>query len=504
MLFLLLTVACNNMTVNNETVSSESVSDETISDDVHLINKMTQEEITKTNKHSLTLLDEPENIDPVEAFNNEEHKVQIEFQTITKETLIDNIEKSKDCISEDKYIDLVNSISLIPEDYSKKEIAFFMVDGFYIYDAFPFANGYEGGPIQLTQSSFDENNQLVESEINCENPEEYYKWLKEELINNGKTEEIAELTVCKVKLCYESYLNGNYESLPEGSIDIDDQSIWDSQNDNKYSDFRDKWEYNKDSIEEIKDNTEEINIYDEELDVEFLVHVVLPPNYDKEKTYPVLFLTDGVYRFGNTPELRKLMENEKAKETILVTLGYNYNIDGTDEGVRMEYLVTKRDKLLDFVTDNLFPYLGENYNIDYSNSTLYGHSDGGVFAEYALFNSDKYENQPFGNYIIGSPAFWALYEDPDNLNLNGYESDYGYFERNRNTSLNKSVFLCGGSLEDPDYEDMYHGHSTTLEGLEVLKEKLEKHNVDTIYKLYESHHYQYIPEMLVDYLTDNY
>ena len=41
---------------------------------------------------------------------------------------------------------------------------------------------------------------------------------------------------------------------------------------------------------------DEINIYDEELDVEFLVHVTLPPNYDDNKTYPVFFLTDGVGR----------------------------------------------------------------------------------------------------------------------------------------------------------------------------------------------------------------
>ena len=86
------------------------------------------------------------------------------------------------------------------------------------------------------------------------------------------------------------------------------------------------------------------------------------------------------------------------------------------------------------------PYLGENYNIDYENSTLYGHSDGGVFTHYALFNSDRYENQPFGRYIIGSPAFWGLYDTTFNLDPEGCETDYGYFDRHE--VLDKKVFLC--------------------------------------------------------------
>jgi predicted alpha/beta superfamily hydrolase len=228
----------------------------------------------------------------------------------------------------------------------------------------------------------------------------------------------------------------------------------------------------------------------------------LPPSYDPSKTYPVFFLTDGVWRFGDSPKLRKVMEDGEASDVIIVTLGYNYNINGADGVTRFGYLVPERAKLLDFITDNLMPYLGENYKIDYGASTLYGHSDGGVFAEYALFSSDTYENQPFGKYIIGSPAFWGLYSEPDAMDLKGYQNDYGYWDRN--ASLNKHVFLCGGSQEDSDYADKYNGNPTTLEGLEALKNDLTSHGADVTYKLYESHHYQYIPEMLVEYLKTAY
>ena len=255
-------------------------------------------------------------------------------------------------------------------------------------------------------------------------------------------------------------------------------------------------------MEKIKDSIDEINIYDEELDVEFLVHVTLPPNYDDNKTYPVFFLTDGVWRFGNCTELRGIMENGEAAPVILVSLGYNYSIDGTDNDNRIAYFIQKGDMLLDFITDNLMPYLGENYSIDYANSTLYGHSNGGVFAHTALFKSDLYENQPFGNYIIGSPAFWNLYHEELGVNPEDYINDYGYFDRN--DVLCKKVFLCGGKLEDSDYSEYYNGHDTTLEGLEKLTQRLESHDADVTYQLYDTHHYQYIPDMLAEYLKQVY
>ena len=151
------------------------------------------------------------------------------------------------------------------------------------------------------------------------------------------------------------------------------------------------------------------------------------------------------------------------------------------------------------------PYLTENYNIDCANSTLYGHSDGGVFTHNAVFNSDRYENQPFGHYIIGSPALWGLYHYnlDNNMTNDDVLNDYGYFDRNE--TLDKTIFLCAGSLEDPDYEQNYReGDDTTLEGVAKLKERLEAHGVDLTHKLYESHHYQYIPEMLVEYLKKRY
>lgn len=260
------------------------------------------------------------------------------------------------------------------------------------------------------------------------------------------------------------------------------------------------WEIDHDATKEIADFVKEISIYDEELNTNFIVHVTLPPDFAPEKTYPAFVLTDGVWRFGNHPALRKEMENGNAGDALLVSIGYDYSMNGMDDTNRKKYFCEKDKEFLDFITDNLMPYLGEQYNVDFSNSTLYGHSLGGTFAHYAVFNSDKYENQPFGNYIIGSPAFWSPGFLPY-ANLSEVKSEYGYFDRN--DTLDKRIFICAGADEDPVYEEYYGDNDSTLEGVENLTKRLESYGFTNFEcKLYpDSGHYEFIPEMLNEVLA---
>lgn len=263
------------------------------------------------------------------------------------------------------------------------------------------------------------------------------------------------------------------------------------------------WEIDHDATAEIAEFVSEISIYDEELDTNFIVHVTTPPDYDAEKTYPAYVLTDGVWRFGNHPELRKEMENGNAGDVLLVSIGYDYAINGMDDENRVKYFSKNNKEFLDFITDNLMPYLGEQYNIDFGNSTLYGHSLGGSFAHYAVFNSDRYENQPFGNYIIGSPAFWSPGFLPYS-NATEYKTEYGYFDRNE--TLDKRIFICAGADEDPVYEEYYGDNDSTLEGVENLMKRLSDYGfTNAECKIYPgSGHYQFIPEMLKEVLAKFY
>ncbi len=467
-----------------------------------LVNNMTDGERERVDKHKLTLLDAPE----TKASEEKEYKVSVEYKTTSQAELMERLEKSKDMLTTEQYEEASRALKEMVDGITERK--YVLVNGkimFWIPSAQSEGlNGeefYDGGRYTFNLGYYDDDGNYIDESKDFADFEEYLSWIKTYLMEHyGYSKEKAEQECEYIKAGQEAIVSGNVEELPEGTVDPSDPKYFDSED--EFADYRDKWEFDRSEVEKIKDYIDEYSIYDEEMDIEYLVHVTLPPDYDKEKTYPVFFLTDGVWRFGNHTELRKLMENGEAAPVILVSLGYNYHLDGSEGNFRGSQLVLERKKLLDFITDNLMPYLGEQYKIDYASSTLYGHSDGGVFAHYALFNSDKYENRPFGKYIIGSPAFWGLYDRDPEYDLEGCLSDYGYFDRNE--KLDKSVFLCAGSEEDPDYADEYNGHPTTLEGLASLKERLESKGADVKYKLYDSHHYQYIPEMLCEYLRETY
>lgn len=482
--------ACSSNMGSSESRSSGEIVQTT--EPIRLVNKMTETERSMVNKHALTLLDEP--VDTEDA----EHTVSIGYVTKTPEDLLADLENIRDAITDDEYQQSIETIDRMAGSGEYKTYMYALIDGFYYSNLIWLPEFDKGGTsIVIYNDETDANETVTFNTF-----EEYLDWMTKDYKKNGLSDDMIESKIRQIQMVRDALKSGDYETLPEGSIDPDDPSLYDDPYADPFADHRNVWEYDRGSVEAIKDSIDEINIYDEELKTEFLVHVTLPPNYDKNKAYPVFLLTDGVWRFGNHTELRKVMEDGEAANVILVSLGYNYKIDGTNDYYRFTHLIQERDKLLNFITDNLMPYLGENYNIDYANSSLYGHSNGGVFAHNALFKSDLYENQPFGNYIIGSPAFWGLYDEHFDLDPEECQNDYGYFDRN--DTLDKKVFLCGGSLEDPDYADSYNGHDTTLEGLAKLYDRLESHHANVTYRLYESHHYQFIPEMLIEFLKETY
>ncbi|MBP0973689.1 MAG: hypothetical protein J5851_07285 [Oscillospiraceae bacterium] len=453
---------------------------------ITLTNHMTEKERSSVDVHALTLLDDPANA---------AHTVEAEIWTSAD--FIADLEQDHDYLTEEEYAGTIEWYQAHADEQFIRNI---LVDGCIYCDYIP-EIGYDGGAIDM---AYTEGEDDEVTSMHFDTMEEYFSWrkiqLQQEACEMQKGASYAEDGIRETKYVFDAVINGNYEVLPVGTVNPDDPDSY--QWGNPFEDHRKEWEYQQDEVEAIRDSVQEISIYDEESDTDFLAHVILPPGYDPEQTYPVYFLTDAVWRFGTCPSLWQCMKNGEAAPVILVTLGFDYQMDGAADWVRMLYLVDEKDKTVDFITDNLMPYLGELYHIDYANSTLYGHSDGGVLTHYAAFTSDLHENQPFGRYIIGSPALWALYlwqaPDPD-----AALTDYGYFDRNER--FDKEIFVTGGSQEDPDYASYYDTHDSTLEGIEHLKERMEAHGVTTAeFRMYDSHHYQYIPDMLAEYLREYY
>lgn len=318
---------------------------------------------------------------------------------------------------------------------------------------------------------------------------------------------------------FEAVENDQYQKLP-----LRTTSKCFEKNMEKKAGMDYSWELDEDAVAAIREQVTEYHLHDDQLDRDFVVHVAVPKGYEAaakktvgdaamadisdgatagESALPALVLTDAVWRFNDIAKLLSEMEAGRAKPQILISIGQDYSISNSDNTERAAVFCEGKDKFLDFITDDLMPYLGEIYAIDYDDSTLFGHSLGGVFAHYALFRSDCYENQPFGNYIVGSPAFWSPYS----REMSDYKEqaqDYGYFERNQD--MKKHVFITAGSDEDEDYQEYFQGGDSTTESIAHLAERINAHCDPKApmaeAKLYKSHHYQYIPEMLVEWVQD--
>lgn len=226
------------------------------------------------------------------------------------------------------------------------------------------------------------------------------------------------------------------------------------------------------------DYINEISIYDKEIDDTFVVHVSLPPDYDETKTYPMVVMTDGIWRLSDHPELRPLMVNDEIEDVILVSVGYPDGYDYTK--IRERDLVDDPESYLHFIVDNLVPYLEDTYPADSENMTLTGHSYGGYWAYYALFNSDTIGKNTFANYYIGSPSLGAM----TGINtLYDYEDEY--FSRSQNLSAN--VYVTVGGDEDKSFISAVEKFdeqvkSRNYEGLNLTYEVIDGYTHETVFK----------------------
>ncbi|MDD6332798.1 MAG: alpha/beta hydrolase-fold protein [Clostridium sp.] len=227
-----------------------------------------------------------------------------------------------------------------------------------------------------------------------------------------------------------------------------------------------------------KNYIQELSIYDTEIDDTFIVHISLPPNYDETRSYPMLVMTDGVWRLSDHVELRPLMISGTIEDIIMVSIGYPNDYDY--QTIRERDLVDAPDAYLHFIVDNLVPYLEEIYSVDTENITLTGHSLGGYWAYYALFHSDTIGKNTFRNYYIGSPSMWA---STNGTMMTAYEEEY----YTRNQTLNANVYITVGSEEDSTFQYaayQFYKHLTerNYSGLTLTYEEIEGYDHNTVFK----------------------
>lgn len=138
---------------------------------------------------------------------------------------------------------------------------------------------------------------------------------------------------------------------------------------------------------------EKITYYSEVTESDRVADVFLPPNYDPEKKYPVLYMLHGIglggSRFGQSKDAdisvitANAVTSGKAKAMIIVAPNCRCSNDPETDTHSIENYALY-DLCIDDITGSLMPYMEENYNIltGRENTCVAGWSMGGREALY--------------------------------------------------------------------------------------------------------------------------
>jgi len=200
---------------------------------------------------------------------------------------------------------------------------------------------------------------------------------------------------------------------------------------------------------------------------DYEIFVALPKSYSSsDRHYPVIYQLDPFRVFGMVKELTDVFTTPYTIIPEVIVVGIGYGGEGMEARLnwvmgrtrdytpvydsyteeRYEALIqnagiTGMDiktggapLFLNFLRDELIPFVESDYRIDEDNRMLSGHSFGGLFSLYALFQAPDL----FRKYFIGSPSIYFSDELPIS-----YERKYA----ESHTDLDAEVFMSVGGLE---------------------------------------------------------
>ncbi|MBL8269647.1 alpha/beta hydrolase [Steroidobacter sp.] len=178
--------------------------------------------------------------------------------------------------------------------------------------------------------------------------------------------------------------------------------------------------------------------------------------------YPVLYVLDANSNFGTVTETLRMQGRRPERTGISAALvvGIGYPTDEPFDIARrtFDYLVHSAGArspkhgeggmlnpdsgggapdFLSFINDELKPAVARRYAIDQQRQTLLGHSFGGFFTLYTLFQ----QPQSFQNYIALSPSVWW-----NDRSL--FQEQKKFIAARKPTDAPINLFVAAGSLEE--------------------------------------------------------
>lgn len=212
-----------------------------------------------------------------------------------------------------------------------------------------------------------------------------------------------------------------------------------------------------------------MSTYDE--NKEYRIFVYLPTGTPPVDGYPILYLLDANALFGSMVEAVRLQTRKPHgyDPIVVVGIGYETNEPFDLEGRFLDYTIPASveelplrkngmewpkvggaDLFIHFIENELKPKIEARYPINKSKQALFGHSLGGFFTIYTLFN----KTDAFQTYIAGSPSIWWK-----NQYLTSLENTFCQTFKENKYQEEKSLFIGVGGKEKQsmieDARDMY-------------------------------------------------
>lgn len=159
--------------------------------------------------------------------------------------------------------------------------------------------------------------------------------------------------------------------------------------------------------------TQVVDIQDSGTKRSYELHIQLPVDYSRDKKYPVVYMTDSLYTFPIVTGAARVPVNlKRIKNIMFVGISWDKDLAGGLSRQR-DYTPTASSpgfkdpsgeaaRHLDFIRNDVIPYIEKFYSTDATNRTYIGNSFGGLFGLYILLRQPT----TFKNYIIGSPSIW--------------------------------------------------------------------------------------------------
>lgn len=142
---------------------------------------------------------------------------------------------------------------------------------------------------------------------------------------------------------------------------------------------------------------------------QYRIFIAVPRTPAPASGYPVLYTLDGNIQF---PLAVNSYRAANGKAPLIISIGYPIDTAYDMEKRTRDYTVAapgdefakggQAELFFHFISQQLKPWVNDRYPVDSKRQTLVGHSFGGLFTLYTLFNHPD----EFQRYIAASPSIW--------------------------------------------------------------------------------------------------